>query len=122
MTTTTTEKKAAKAKATRGIAPAAGPICDREFSRASSLLKNLSDATRLRIVAMLDEHGAMNVTEMCGVLMSSQPAVSHHLALLRVAGIIEPRRQGKNNYYSLGGKGRTLAGVVKAVVGAGADD
>ena len=31
----------------------------------------------------------------------SQPAVSHHLALLRHGGIIAPRRQGKNNFYSL---------------------
>jgi len=31
----------------------------------------------------------------------SQPATSHHLALLRHGGIIAPRRQGKNNSYAL---------------------
>ena len=31
----------------------------------------------------------------------SQPAVSHHLALLRVAGLIECRRDGKHNFYHL---------------------
>jgi ArsR family transcriptional regulator len=35
------------------------------------------------------------------LLRQSQPAVSHHLALLRVAGIIECRRDGKHNFYHL---------------------
>ena len=36
---------------------------------------------------------------LCDVLGQSQPAVSHHLALLRVAGLIECRRDGKHNFY-----------------------
>jgi len=39
--------------------------------------------------------------------------VSHHLALLRHGGIIAPRRQGKNNFYSLTDVGADLADVVK---------
>jgi ArsR family transcriptional regulator len=35
------------------------------------------------------------------VLKQSQPAVSHHLALLRLAGLIEMRRDGKHNFYRL---------------------
>jgi ArsR family transcriptional regulator, arsenate/arsenite/antimonite-responsive transcriptional repressor len=35
------------------------------------------------------------------VLGQSQPAVSHHLGLLRMAGLIEPRRAGKHNFYHL---------------------
>jgi ArsR family transcriptional regulator len=38
---------------------------------------------------------------LCNLLGQSQPAVSHHLALLRVAGLIEPRRAGKHNYYRI---------------------
>jgi ArsR family transcriptional regulator, arsenate/arsenite/antimonite-responsive transcriptional repressor len=41
------------------------------------------------------------VTALCDRLAQSQPAVSHHLALLRVAGLIKARRDGKHNYYSV---------------------
>jgi DNA-binding transcriptional ArsR family regulator len=34
-------------------------------------------------------------------LEESQPAVSHHLALMLEAGLIDRRREGKHNYYSL---------------------
>ena len=41
------------------------------------------------------------VTALCERLNQSQPAVSHHLALLRDAGLIEARRDGKHNFYSI---------------------
>ena len=53
------------------------------------------------ILAYLIEKQEMNVTDLCDRLGQSQPAVSHHLALLRVSGLIEPRREGKHNYYSV---------------------
>jgi ArsR family transcriptional regulator len=39
------------------------------------------------------------VTDLCHRLGQSQPAVSHHLALLRVSGLIESRREVKHNFY-----------------------
>ena len=51
------------------------------------------------------------------VLRLSQPAVSHHLALLRHGGFVTPRRHGKNNIYTLTNQGEELARVVKGVVG-----
>jgi ArsR family transcriptional regulator len=65
------------------------------------VFKLLADETRLRILMYLAREGELNVTELCERLGQSQPAVSHHLALMRVAGIIEPRRDGKHNYYSV---------------------
>lgn len=62
--------------------------------------KMLSDETRLRIVYRLLHVPEMNVTELCDMVGQSQPAVSHHLALLRVSGILQVRRDGKHNYYS----------------------
>ena len=63
------------------------------------VFKLLSDETRLRIVLLLFEAGELNVRSLCERLNQSQPAVSHHLSLLRVAEFIERRRDGKSNYY-----------------------
>ena len=65
------------------------------------VFKLLSDETRLRILLYLARAGELHVTALCDKLAQSQPAVSHHLALLRVAGLIEARRDGKHNYYSV---------------------
>ncbi len=46
----------------------------------------------------------------------SQPAVSHHLALLRHRGIVECRRHGKNSLYSLTDTGYRLSKIVKGMV------
>ena len=65
------------------------------------VFKLLSDETRLRILLYLAREEELHVTALCQRLKQSQPAVSHHLALLRNAGIIEPRRDGKHNFYSI---------------------
>jgi ArsR family transcriptional regulator len=76
-------------------------LSDQLVNELCQVFKLLADATRLRILMYLAREGELNVTELCERLGQSQPAVSHHLALLRVAGIIEPRRDGKHNYYSV---------------------
>jgi ArsR family transcriptional regulator, zinc-responsive transcriptional repressor len=83
--------------------------------RASILLKHVSDPTRLQVILILAE-GERHVGALCAQLSQSQPAVSHHLALLRHGGIIAPRRQGKNNFYSLTDTGAALADVVKGLI------
>ena len=65
------------------------------------VFKLLSDETRLRILIFLAREQELHVTALCAKLGLSQPAVSHHLALLRVDGLIESRRDGKYNYYSV---------------------
>ena len=78
------------------------PELSNEFEKdLVQIFKLLSDETRLRILLYLAREGELHVTALCGKLGQSQPAVSHHLALLRVAGLIEPRRDGKHNYYSV---------------------
>jgi len=63
------------------------------------VFKLLSDETRLRILFDLSRCDELHVRALCELLDQSQPAVSHHLALLRMAGLIECRREGKHNYY-----------------------
>jgi len=87
----------------------------KQAQRASMLLKHVSDATRLQVILTLSE-GERHVGALCEQLSQSQPAVSHHLALLRHGGIISPRRQGKNNFYGLTETGTELARVVKELI------
>jgi DNA-binding transcriptional ArsR family regulator len=87
-----------------------------KIRQAADLLKQVSDPTRLQILLLLNNK-ERNVSELCTELgTQSQPAVSHHLALLRHGRLIEPRRAGKHNYYGLTEGGRTLAEVVLAVI------
>lgn len=65
------------------------------------LFRLLADQTRLRILRLLVEAEEYHVRALCDQLGQSQPAVSHHLALLRSAGLIECRRHGKHNFYRL---------------------
>jgi len=88
----------------------------KQAQRAAILLKQVSDPTRLQIVLMLSE-GEKHVGALCETLNQSQPATSHHLALLRHGGIIAPRRQGKNNFYALTEAGEQLTAIVKSLVG-----
>ena len=62
----------------------------------------LSEVTRLKIVQLLTER-EMCVCELVDRLGISQPAVSHHLGVLRRAGLISDRKSGKWTYYSLDG-------------------
>lgn len=65
----------------------------------ANLFKLLADETRLRIIYFLFQSEEINVRTFCRLLGQSQPAVSHHLALLKEAGILESRRDGKHNFY-----------------------
>ena len=65
----------------------------------TQLFKLLADETRLKILSYLLQAGELNVRSLCELLDQSQPAVSHHLALLKACGLIECRRGGKNNFY-----------------------
>ena len=114
MATTASSVKTPAPMLTKARRDAAGRL--KQAQRAAVLLKQVSDPTRLRVILMLAE-GEKHVGALCDEMGFSQPAVSHHLALLRHGGIIAPRRQGKNNFYSLTEAGEELARVVKAVVG-----
>ena len=109
-TAVATKTTTTKAKSSKGA--------DHRFQqakRASILLKHVSDPTRLQVILILSE-GERHVGALCAQLSQSQPAVSHHLALLRHGGIIAPRRQGKNNFYSLTETGSDLARVVNSLI------
>ena len=80
-----------------------GSYSNLEFKSLSEAFKLFADPMRLRILLLLTENDEMHVNALCKELGQSQPAVSHHLALLRDGKLIEMRRDGKFNYYHVSG-------------------
>ena len=76
-------------------------VTDDTIAKMTSVFKMLSDKSRLKIVLALAQEGRMHVTALCRMLDQSQPAVSHHLTLMRMVGLIRFDRNGKHNYYYL---------------------
>lgn len=105
---------ATSSRSSKSAKAAARPAA--EIRRVADLLKQVSDPTRLQVLMLLSQK-ERNVSELCEDLgAQSQPAVSHHLALLRHGRLIEPRRAGKHNIYGLTDAGRELARVVDSVI------
>jgi ArsR family transcriptional regulator, arsenate/arsenite/antimonite-responsive transcriptional repressor len=62
------------------------------------VFKALSEETRLRIIKLLDQ-GELCVCDIVAALGMSQPKVSFHLNVLKEAGLVSDRRQGKWTHY-----------------------
>ncbi len=63
-------------------------------------LKALSEESRVRIVMLLGKQ-ELSVCELMGVLRISQPLVSRHLSILKEAGLVKSRRDGKLHFFSV---------------------
>ena len=81
--------------------PAIATLASQRAEELVQLFKLLADETRLKIIHYLMQKDELNVRTFCALLAQSQPAVSHHLALLKMAGILDCRRDGKHNFYRL---------------------
>ncbi len=68
--------------------------------KQSRFFKALADATRLRIVKLLEVR-EMCVCEVMVALGLTQPTASHHLGLLENAGLVKDRKEGKWVFYSI---------------------
>lgn len=79
--------------------PAALKISPRTLRGLAEVFKLLADESRLKILLALSQEGELHVSALCELLGQSQPAVSHHLTLLRMAGLVGYRRDGKHNFY-----------------------
>ncbi len=62
--------------------------------------KSLADETRQKIMRMVCCKW-LSVNEIVEQLNVTQPTVSHHLAILREAGLVKAREEGKQTFYSL---------------------
>src|SRR6185503_7850868 len=64
------------------------------------MLRVVADPNRLRIVLLLKAE-ELSVAELQEILVMGQSTISTHLSQLKQAGLVEDRRTGKNNLYSL---------------------
>lgn len=81
--------------------PVALPDVDREAAaRLAVLGKALSDPIRIQLLDVLRRHaGEVCVCELVPLFDVSQPTVSHHLKVLRDAGLVESEKRGLWAYY-----------------------
>ncbi|MFN8160561.1 MAG: metalloregulator ArsR/SmtB family transcription factor [Solirubrobacterales bacterium] len=81
--------------------PVAYPEVERRSAeRMAVIAKALGDPIRLQLVDVLRKHaGKVCVCELVPLFDLSQPTVSHHLRVLREAGIVDSERRGLWAYY-----------------------
>ncbi|MGZ5308877.1 MAG: ArsR/SmtB family transcription factor [Solirubrobacterales bacterium] len=81
--------------------PVAYPAVDRAAAeRMAAIAKALGDPVRMQLVDVLRKHaGKVCVCELVPLFELSQPTVSHHLKVLREAGIVGSERRGLWAYY-----------------------
>src|ERR1700704_4883267 len=72
----------------------------KEAERMAAFARALGDPVRLQLVDVLRKHaGKVCVCELVPLFDLAQPTVSHHLKVLRQAGIVDSERQGLWAYY-----------------------
>ncbi|HTP20664.1 MAG TPA: metalloregulator ArsR/SmtB family transcription factor [Solirubrobacteraceae bacterium] len=95
------EPKQKRAAGERCCEPVVYPDVERdEAVRMAQVAKALGDPVRLQLVDVLRKHaGKVCVCELVPLFDLSQPTVSHHLKVLRDAGIVGSERRGLWAYY-----------------------
>jgi len=82
-------------------------------NKAAAAFKALGDPVRLRLFHLLSRHAELCVCHLTDALHLPQSTVSRHLGLLRHAGLVATRRDGKWMYYRLSGE---LAASIAAII------
>jgi ArsR family transcriptional regulator, arsenate/arsenite/antimonite-responsive transcriptional repressor len=79
------------------------PIDEEAAAGLAQVFKALGDPVRLRLVSMIGarEGGEVCVCDLTSAFDLSQPTISHHLKVLREAGLIDSERRGTWVYYRL---------------------
>ena len=83
------------------INPLPSTGADGDLRRLRTLYRALGDETRLRVIGLLAEIGPMPVSELSSRVGLSQPLISWHLRILRLAGLIETNKTGRQVICSL---------------------
>jgi DNA-binding transcriptional ArsR family regulator len=75
--------------------PVSDTPAEHDLRRLRTLYRALGDETRLRVIGLLAEAGPLPVTELSSRVGLSQPLISWHLRILRLASLIETQRNGR---------------------------
>lgn len=81
--------------------PGSMPLGEEERAELAARFKALADPSRVAILSMLSAEEECCVCVFTDALDLSQPTVSHHLRILREAGLVEARRRGTWAFYRL---------------------
>ncbi|WP_395298427.1 ArsR/SmtB family transcription factor [Kitasatospora hibisci] len=78
-----------------------GPLGEEAAADLAKMFKALSDPVRLRLLSLIASHegGEACVCDLTGPFDVSQPTISHHLKVLREAGLVGSERRGTWVYY-----------------------
>jgi len=74
---------------------------ERDLRSLRTLYRALGDETRLRMIGLMAELGPVPVKTLSARVGLSQPLISWHLRILRLAGLIDTRRQGREGICNL---------------------
>jgi len=81
--------------------PEAEPLSETEREAIATRFKALADPTRVAIINCLSAADEVCVCNLTDTFDLSQPTISHHLKILREAGLVESSRRGTWAYYRL---------------------
>jgi ArsR family transcriptional regulator len=89
----------------------------RQTATLADRLKALADPTRLRMLDLLAQQSApLCVCEITDQFAQQQPTISHHLRILREAGLITGEKRGTWAYYSATDAGKRSVSLVKTLL------
>jgi len=71
----------------------------RYYEQVAEVFKTLGHSLRLSIIGLLIEKERLSVTEIFNILNIEQAVASHHLRIMRSAGIVAYKKSGKHSYY-----------------------
>lgn len=79
------------------------PLVDSQAQRLAKIFKALSDPVRLRLLSLIASHpgGEVCVCNLVDAFNVTQPAISHHLRVLRDADLVTSQRRGPWAYYRM---------------------
>jgi ArsR family transcriptional regulator, arsenate/arsenite/antimonite-responsive transcriptional repressor len=81
--------------------PGSSPLGADERAELAARFKALADPSRVAILSMLSAEREVCVCVLTDALDVSQPTISHHLRILREAGLVEASRRGTWAFYRL---------------------